>query len=51
MLPVTLRYCWLGELDLMASQAGLVLRERYAGWDRQPFGLDSANHISVYRPA
>jgi hypothetical protein len=51
MLPVALRYSWPSELDLMARLAGLRLSERYAGWDRRPFGSDSASHISVYRPA
>ena|SRR6266545_1903599 len=51
LLPVALRYSWPSELDLMAGQAGLRLRERYADWDRRPFGSDSASHISVYRPA
>jgi hypothetical protein len=35
----------------MARQAGLELRERYADWERRPFGSDSTSHISVYRPA
>jgi SAM-dependent methyltransferase len=48
--PVALRYCWPSELDLMAGQAGLRLSERYADWDRRPFGSDSAAHVSVYRP-
>jgi len=48
--PVALRYCWPSELDLMAGQAGLRLRERYADWDRRPFGSDSPGHVSVYRP-
>jgi SAM-dependent methyltransferase len=47
--PVALRYSWPGELDLMARQAGLRLRERYSGWDRQPFGNSSGGHISVYQ--
>jgi len=50
LLPVALRYSWPSELDLMAGQAGLRLGERYADWDRRPFGSDSANHVSVYRP-
>jgi SAM-dependent methyltransferase len=50
LLPVALRYSWPSELDLMAAQAGLRLWERYAGWDRQPFGPDSGSHVSVYRP-
>jgi hypothetical protein len=49
--PVALRYRWPSELDLMASQAGLELSDRYAGWDRSPFGSESESHISVYRPA
>jgi SAM-dependent methyltransferase len=47
--PVALRYSWPGELDLMAQQASLQLRERYSGWDRQPFGAGSSSHISVYQ--
>jgi hypothetical protein len=35
----------------MAERAGLRLAERYAGWDREPFGPDSPSHVSVYRPA
>jgi SAM-dependent methyltransferase len=44
------RYCWPSELDLMASQAGLRLGERYCNWDRRPFDSKSTDHISVYRP-
>ena len=47
--PVALRYSWPSELDLMAQQAGLRLRERYSGWDRQPFDSDSDSHVSVYQ--
>lgn len=50
LLPVALRYSWPSELDLMAGQAGLRLGERYADWDRRPFGSDSTSHVSVYRP-
>jgi SAM-dependent methyltransferase len=46
--PVALRYAWPSELDLMAQQAGLRLRERYRGWDRQPFDSHSDGHVSVY---
>lgn len=49
--PVALRYCRPGELDLMARLAGLELAERYAGWDRSPFGAGSESHVSVYRAA
>jgi SAM-dependent methyltransferase len=47
--PVALRYSWPGELDLMASSAGLRLAERYGDWDRRPFDSGSAKHISVYQ--
>lgn len=46
--PVAIRYAWPGELDLLAQQAGLRLRERYADWNRQPFSSASTKHISVY---
>ena len=35
------RYVWPSELDLMARLAGMTLRERYAGWNREPFTSDS----------
>jgi len=35
--PVVQRYAWPAELDLMARIAGLRLRERWLGWDRQPW--------------
>ncbi|MEJ7843861.1 MAG: class I SAM-dependent methyltransferase [Rubrobacter sp.] len=46
--PVSLRYAWPSELDLMARLAGLTLRERYGGWNRQPFIQASETHVSVY---
>jgi SAM-dependent methyltransferase len=46
--PVTMRYCWPSELDLMAELAGLRLRERYADWHRRPFDASSHGHVSVY---
>jgi SAM-dependent methyltransferase len=48
--PVALRYCFPSELDLMAQQAGLRLRERYSGWDRQLLDSNSRSHVSVYQP-
>jgi SAM-dependent methyltransferase len=46
------RYVWPSELDLMARLAGMVLRERWSGWDRAPFTSDSTSHVSVWeRPA
>ncbi len=46
--PIVCRYSWPSELDLMARIAGLRLRERWGGWERQPFNADSRNCISVY---
>ncbi len=42
------RYAWPAELDLMARIAGLHLRERWAGWRREPFTSDSPMHVSVW---
>lgn len=42
------RYVWPSELDLMARLAGMVLRERWSDWNRQPFTSDSRNHVSVW---
>jgi SAM-dependent methyltransferase len=43
-----LRYVWPSELDLMARLAGMTLRERWSGWNREPFTGDSARHVSVW---
>jgi len=45
------RYVWPAELDLMAQLAGLTLRERWSGWNREPFTGDSRQHISVWEKA
>lgn len=45
---VPFRYVWPAELDLMARLAGMTLRERWAGWKREPFTSDSTNHVSVW---
>jgi SAM-dependent methyltransferase len=45
---IPLRYVWPSELDLMAQLAGLSLRERWAGWKREPFTSDSDKHVSVW---
>jgi SAM-dependent methyltransferase len=42
------RYVWPAELDLMAQIAGLTLRERWGGWNREPFTADSTNQVAVY---
>ncbi len=49
-IPVSLRYAWPSELDLMARLAGLRLRHRWGGWDRRPFNDESTQHISVWEP-
>jgi SAM-dependent methyltransferase len=46
--PVVQRYAWPSELDLMARLAGLRLKERWGGWERQPFTSGSSAHVSVY---
>ncbi|WP_326641445.1 class I SAM-dependent methyltransferase [Nonomuraea fuscirosea] len=43
------RYVWPSELDLMARIAGMTLRERWSGWNREPYTGDSRSHISVWR--
>ena len=42
------RYVWPSELDLMARLAGLRLRERWAGWQHEPFTNESVKHVSVW---
>jgi SAM-dependent methyltransferase len=46
--PVRIRWTYPPELDLMARLAGLRLRERWAGWTREPFTKSSGMHVSVY---
>ena len=49
---VPFRYAFPAEYDLMAELAGMRLRERWAGWDREPFTSESRSHVSVWeRPA
>ena len=43
------RYVWPAELDLMAQLAGMELRERWAGWLKEPFSSDSRQHVSVWQ--
>jgi hypothetical protein len=43
---------WPAELDLMAQLAGMRLRERWAGWAREPFTSDNEQHVSIWeKPA
>ena len=45
---IPFRYAWPAELDLMARLAGLRLRNRWAGWSREPFTSTSTSHVSVW---
>jgi SAM-dependent methyltransferase len=49
--PVQIRYAWPSELDLMAELAGLKLKWRWSGWQRESFTARSEKHISVYERA
>jgi SAM-dependent methyltransferase len=42
------RYVWPSELDLMAELAGMRLRDRWSGWQREPFTSESRQHVSVW---
>lgn len=49
---IPFRYVWPAELDLMARLAGMRLRDRWAGWTREPFTGESRGHVSVWeKPA
>jgi SAM-dependent methyltransferase len=50
MLPVRIRYAYVSELDLMARLAGLRLRERWSGWNREPYPSPKWTHVSVWEP-
>jgi len=45
---IPFRYVWPSELDLMAQLAGMRLRDRWSGWQREPFTSDSTKHVSVW---
>ena len=45
--PIVQRYAWPAELDLMARIAGLRLKERWDGWNHEPF-TGKRNVVSVY---
>ncbi len=49
--PVSLRYVWPSELDLMARMAGFRLCARYQDWQRNRFTEASRNQVSVYQLA
>ncbi|MEA1904193.1 MAG: class I SAM-dependent methyltransferase [Actinomycetota bacterium] len=48
-LPVSVRYAWPSEMDLMARLADLELENRWGWYDRRPFTESSGQHVSVYR--
>ncbi|MGH3243184.1 MAG: class I SAM-dependent DNA methyltransferase [Spirillospora sp.] len=46
--PIRVRLAHPPEFDLMARIAGLRLRDRWGGWEREPFTASSWRHVSVY---
>lgn len=48
MNPVVTRYAWPSELDLMARIAGLRPKERWGGWNGEPFSAESRYLVAVY---
>jgi SAM-dependent methyltransferase len=48
LFPVVTRYMWPSEMDLMARLARLRLRERWAGWGREPFTGEGRSFVSVF---
>ncbi|MFC7612962.1 class I SAM-dependent DNA methyltransferase [Actinokineospora soli] len=49
--PIRLRLAHPPEFDLMARIAGLRLRDRFGGWEGEPFTAASWRHVSVYEVA
>lgn len=50
-LPWSIRYLHLDQLDAMASDAGLVLADRWEAWTGAPFSEESPHHVSRYTVA
>lgn len=48
-IPISARYIWPSELDLMARIAGLKLIDRFSTWSREKFDDTSTTNISIYR--
>jgi SAM-dependent methyltransferase len=42
------RYVWPSELVLMGRVAGLCLKDRWAGWNREPFIAESIRQVAVF---
>ena len=49
--PIRQRLAHPSEFDLMARIAGLRLRDRWGGWNGEPFTAASTRHVSVYEVA
>jgi SAM-dependent methyltransferase len=49
LVSVPFRYVWPAELDLMARIADMQLRDRWAGWRKEPFTAESRSHVSVWQ--
>jgi SAM-dependent methyltransferase len=49
--PISLRLAGPPEFDLMARIAGLRLRDRWGGWNGEPYTAGSRRHVSVYERA
>jgi hypothetical protein len=47
--PWRLRLTTPEQLDAMATAAGLVVAERWAGWRGEPFGPSSDRCVTVYQ--
>ena len=45
--PISLPLANPSEFDLMARIAGLRLRERWGGWNGEPYTATSWRHVSV----
>lgn len=45
---IPFRYVWPSELDLMAQLAGMPLRDRWAGWTREPFNSENRLRVSIW---
>jgi SAM-dependent methyltransferase len=45
---IPFRYVWPTELDLMAQLAGMTLKGRWGGWQRESFTNTSAGHVSAW---
>jgi SAM-dependent methyltransferase len=47
--PWLLRYATPAQLDDLATEAGLRLRRRHAGWRGEPFDPVGERHVSIYQ--